>query len=240
VDLILSDVTETLNDCRLEGESLRQALSGFRFISSCLILIHPAAPFNRSEFVRLFRKAEKSFELFRQLHERTQDEMLIDIEDLGESIRHQSAAVVAQTWKSATQQSLNSRFSLDGGSLLSPPKRASFATVVEVAEATVYLNDGRGDDVTPADGEPSQEQGGGGVNPLQHMDIWLAIQQFRNDVIAADSALLIFSAFAKSQLKRRSSIAVALADFLKSTLKIFANEQFRSCLSLSFGPRLLT
>ena len=64
-------------------------------------------------------------------------------------------------------------------------------------------------------------------NPFLASDLWLSLQLYRLHVIAADSALLIYNAFCKSQLKRRAKIAVVLAEFLKSTLKIFSNEQFR-------------
>ena len=152
--------------------------------------------------------------------------MLLDIEDLTSSVSHQCAATTAST--GSQPQQINNRFSLDSSGLLSSPKRATHST--EVVDSAVYffaeeaLPTATTTDNDKAHSAPHHSHTS---NPLLKVDIWLAVQQYRIDVVAADSALLIYNAFSKSQLKRRSQIAVMLAEFLKSTLKVFANEQFR-------------
>jgi hypothetical protein len=73
-------------------------------------------------------------------------------------------------------------------------------------------------------GSPGGEPWG---NPLAAADSWLGFQQYRTAVEAADGVLMGYNAFCKSLVKKRKKIAAVLAEFLKGTLKIFANEQFR-------------
>lgn len=77
---------------------------------------------------------------------------------------------------------------------------------------------------SPGGGRDSSSAWG---NPLAAADSWLGFQQYRTAVEAADGVLMGYNAFCKSLVKKRKKIAAVLAEFLKGTLKIFANEQFR-------------
>eukprot|EP01038_Epipyxis_sp_PR26KG_P010985 gene10985-14758_t len=65
------------------------------------------------------------------------------------------------------------------------------------------------------------------TNPLVHIDMWLAVQTFYNDVNDLDSSLLVYKAFCNQQIKRSKQISMTVEALLKSTIKAFAHEQFR-------------
>jgi hypothetical protein len=63
---------------------------------------------------------------------------------------------------------------------------------------------------------------------METLDVWLAIQMYFATATAADSALLMYHAFSKMQVRRLSEIATTIDELLQVTLKTFSTEQFRA------------
>ena len=245
VDSLIQEASDALTECRQEGDHMR------------------------AEFVQAFKRAEQAFEAVRGCHEKFQDELLTDVEELQESVRHQCAsASAAKKRVQLDASSSSSTLSSPGGSSASSssaiaaaaaavaagkgsrysmdvtPRRASFSGEAAAAPSVVFVSSeilaARVEQPAPRrsmstsvaqlfNSTPSPGPGPGSLvgNPLAALDSWMGFQQYRSMVVASDGVLLGYNAFCKSLVKKRKKIAAVLAEFLKGTLKIFANEQFR-------------
>ena len=248
VDSLIQEASDALTECLQEGDHMR------------------------AEFVQAFKRAEQTFEIVRCCHEKFQDELLSDVEELQESVRHQCASVsasnaakkrfLAQQLDASSSSSPTASFGSSSSSSAAAaamaagktsrysmdvtPRRASFASEGPAAPSVVFVSSEilmvRAEQPaarrsmstsvaqlfssTPSPGAGAG-QGSAAGNPLAAVDSWMGFQQYRMDVVAADGVLLGYNAFCKSLVKKRKKIAAVLAEFLKGTLKIFANEQFR-------------
>lgn len=251
VDSLIQEASDALAECLQEGDHMR------------------------AEFVQAFKRAEQTFEIVRCCHEKFQDELLSDVEELQESVRHQCASVsasnaakkrfLAQQLDASSSSSPTASFGSSSSSSAAAaaamaagktsrysmdvtPRRASFASEGPAAPSVVFVSSeilmvrteqpaarrsmstsvAQLFSSTPSPGAGAGAgQGSAAGNPLAAVDSWMGFQQYRMDVVAADGVLLGYNAFCKSLVKKRKKIAAVLAEFLKGTLKIFANEQFR-------------
>jgi hypothetical protein len=60
---------------------------------------------------------------------------------------------------------------------------------------------------------------------LENQDIWLAIQLYFADANAVDSKLLHYHAFSRQQLRRLQELSQSMTELLRTTLKVFADDQ---------------